>query len=233
MRAASFQSTPHCESEANFDLSTAAFGDLLFQSTPHCESEANMFHAHIMVLARSFQSTPHCESEANNPSDAFDSRCDRFNPRLTARARRTQIQAIAAQRCEEFQSTPHCESEANTRSPSPCRFDLKFQSTPHCESEANVGVADVVALKKGFNPRLTARARRTGVEEYPHPDGRVSIHASLRERGELGLVSKLVSADLFQSTPHCESEANRSIRVRSRVSIAFQSTPHCESEANL
>ncbi len=204
-----FQSTPHCESEANcLRLPCAHAGRKVsihaslrergeqntnknimiivgFQSTPHCESEANIqmasapssqcsFNPRLTARARRTRYISLAVAEFNSFNPRLTARArrtlysptaccfaSRFNPRLTARARRTHRHRLDRAITSKFQSTPHCESEANALCRIPYSVTDAFQSTPHCESEAN-----------RFN-----RVRK----EY---NLLVSIHASLRERGE-------------------------------------------------
>ena len=201
-----FQSTPHCESEANARSGRRAVGRAGFN--PRLTARARRtddlmefrgaidvsIHASLrergepqaqrrIPAPHPFQSTPHCESEANTPRKCRCSRMRSFNPRLTARARRTLYL------CDEARLT-------------------SFQSTPHCESEANELAPILRRLFIGFNPRLTARARRTLLWKEISTQRDVSIHASLRERGELSYARWRLASIAFQSTPHCESEAN-------------------------
>ncbi len=84
-----------------------------------------------------------------------------------------------------FQSTPHCESEAKNNSILVSVVIFRFQSTPHCESEAK----SIIGMypSPGIVVSIHASLRERGESFHPRPKAEsflVSIHASLRERGE-------------------------------------------------
>jgi len=108
-----------------------------------------------------------------------------------------------------------------------------------------------------FNPRLTSAARRTSAktpnvaalnsfQSAPHFSSeanrfglplqgflRVSIRASLQQRGELIDNCVNILNATFQSAPHFSSEANSVATRRSNREYQFQSAPHFSSEANM
>src|SRR6266542_3172468 len=92
---------------------------------------------------------------------------------------------------------------------------IAFQSAPHFSSEANLGRPPTLLLHVPcFNPRLTSAARRTALRRVPSSALRVSIRASLQQRGERRIRNSHNEKAEFKSAPHFRSEANgRSIKL--------------------
>ena len=195
-------------------------GQVKFQSTPHCESEANLPSATCPLNSRGFNPRLTARARRTCCRSPFLNGRESFNPRLTARARRTWSPSRFIP-VEKFQSTPHCESEANADRQTCAQAHCEFQSTPHCESEANRRLIAAEYSAFCFNPRLTARARRTFFKDVCGFNLHVSIHASLRERGEPNRNTAAMRSDAFQSTPHCESEANAAQEVIMSIVAGF------------
>jgi len=131
-----------------------------------------------------------------------------------------------------------------------------FQSAPHFSSEANSHSNARRLADLRFNPRLTSAARRTCPWRAGHIGGRVSIRASLQQRGERVInfptsLDDLVSirASLQQRGEHaeivplihqCFVSIRASLQQRGELGTArhtapndtFQSAPHFSSEAN-
>ena len=95
----------------------------------------------------------------------------------------------------EFQSAPHFSSEANiVRRP---QFALRFGFNPRLTSAArrtNHKDSYSTSLRR-FNPRLTSAARRTQVYRYIRRSNRVSIRASLQQRGEQYIIMAMMIKD--------------------------------------
>src|SRR6266498_1279158 len=134
---------------------------------------------------RMFQSAPHFSSEANAFRTFGLLLSHGFNPRLTSAARRTCHAVSFCVPLYAFQSAPHFSSEANSFNNSRYAPPTRFQSAPHFSSEANFRMSDgTIANTK------------------------VSIRASLQQRGELNIHGVRDVVFLFQSAPHFSSEAN-------------------------
>src|SRR6266508_867973 len=120
-----------------------------------------------------------------------------------------------------FQSAPHFSSEANAPGPTRRSGAIRFQSAPHFSSEANLQHDSRSRPGRRFNPRLTSAARRTKYESVMSHAKRVSIRASLQQRGEHAGTWKLIAGPVFQSAPHFSSEANPGMEDQRRREQRF------------
>ena len=180
-RRRSFQSAPHFSSEANDWLHRSrAKSQVSIRASlqQRGEPQKGIHYA----AAMKFQSAPHFSSEANT---GFVVSCHFicFNPRLTSAARRTSHASLFGA-VLGFQSAPHFSSEANSVMASLITARNKFQSAPHFSSEANAGAKALNPVRRSFNPRLTSAARRTYSRGLREAASKVSIRASLQQRGE-------------------------------------------------
>src|SRR6266540_3482219 len=134
---------------------------------------------------RMFQSAPHFSSEANAFRTFGLLLSHGFNPRLTSAARRT-LPTIAEQILyRRFNPRLTSAARRTCHAVSFCVPLYAFQSAPHFSSEANFRMSDgTIANTK------------------------VSIRASLQQRGELNIHGVRDVVFLFQSAPHFSSEAN-------------------------
>jgi len=252
-----FQSAPHFGSEANALHSRAiqpvgGFNPRLTSAARRTNwPRSELLPGYVSIRASLRQRGELHSAGGGRRSD------NRFNPRLTSAARRTtdftvtscativSIRASLRQRGERARGPPSSGGPA------------AFQSAPHFGSEANLPNLIGLNQKESFNPRLTSAARRTSLpfqrcrkyafQSAPHfgseanrsrrasPDSfwRVSIRASLRQRGEQQpRADRRPMRDRFN--PRLTSAARRTPR-RTPVNSdndAFQSAPHFGSEAN-
>src|SRR6266545_5939225 len=181
----SFQSAPHFSSEANHPRWMGLPAILQFQSAPHFSSEANDRSGTAEGADAAFQSAPHFSSEANTREKIVLSRQLCFNPRLTSAARRT-FHPLSILRKKEVQSAPHFRSEANSLEREESEKLGKFQSAPHFSSEANAIESWQEWHLSMFQsaPHFSSEANE-GLRVDFLVDCRVSIRASLQQRGEL------------------------------------------------
>src|SRR6266540_1440874 len=157
----------------------------MFQSAPHFSSEANAFRTFGLLLSHGFNPRLTSAARRTLPTIAEQILYRRFNPRLTSAARRTCHAVSFCVPLYAFQSAPHFSSEANSFNNSRYAPPTRFQSAPHFSSEANFRMSDgTIANTK------------------------VSIRASLQQRGELNIHGVRDVVFLFQSAPHFSSEAN-------------------------
>src|SRR6266498_265835 len=104
------------------------------------------------------------------------------------------------------------------------RLTSAARRTVHCTS----GACKLIS----FNPRLTSAARRTLFDLFRLMLHKVSIRASLQQRGERNYDVANVGMIVFQSAPHFSSEANLFGNATASAPLQFQSAPHFSSEAN-
>jgi len=133
-----------------------------------------------------FQSAPHFGSEANHYIYSKVHHFSSVSIRASLRQRgEPSTSSPSKSPSSRFQSAPHFGSEANPSITSPLIGMSSFQSAPHFGSEANPG-RNCRDHKAGrcFNPRLTSAARRTPTLTAIYGGTKVSIRASLRQRGE-------------------------------------------------
>jgi len=93
-------------------------------------------------------------------------------------------QSCRYRKAYSFQSAPHFSSEANLSAASYNLLSDVFQSAPHFSSEANRRQRESERNLRSFNPRLTSAARRTSGAGSTFFAKKVSIRASLQQRGE-------------------------------------------------
>src|SRR6266508_5506348 len=109
----------------------------------------------------------------------------------------------------KFQSAPHFSSEANTCICVPQAFRPCFNPRLPSAARRTSWITSGNVYFLGFNPRLTSAARRTQSSRLKIASSlRVSIRASLQQRGEHRIFTSFFDSSSFQSAPHFSSEAN-------------------------
>src|SRR5215475_5835337 len=98
-----------------------------------------------------------------------------------------------------------------------------FQSAPHFSSEANWASCRSPDSDGRFNPRLTSAARRTEFVMLDHHEVRVSIRASLQQRGEHDLNFEIFEESQVSIRASLQQRGELGHSHPSSVSTGFQS----------
>ena len=130
-----------------------------------------------------------------------------------------------------FQSAPHFSSEANPALKRLQSHTSKFQSAPHFSSEANLMLGNL-GPSSVFQSAPHFSSEANDLEANPTHSPRVSIRASLQQRGERFIAQMRTLKKGFN--PRLTSAARRTCSARAWVlkNKVFQSAPHFSSEAN-